>query len=57
MSVSQPVSAAPAPPIAPSRGDSVGVSRGGWFTRITVTVVVILWLIPAVGVLITSFRP
>ena len=30
---------------------------GGWFVRITILVVVVLWLIPALGVLITSFRP
>jgi alpha-glucoside transport system permease protein len=31
--------------------------KGGWFVRITITVVVLIWLIPTVGVLITSFRP
>ncbi|MGH9233641.1 MAG: carbohydrate ABC transporter permease [Acidimicrobiales bacterium] len=31
--------------------------QGGWFTRITILVVVVLWLIPAAGVLVTSFRP
>lgn len=31
--------------------------RGGWFVRITILVVVILWLIPTLGVLISSFRP
>ena len=31
--------------------------RGGWFVRITIVVIVALWLIPTVGVLITSFRP
>jgi alpha-glucoside transport system permease protein len=39
------------------RTDSVGVRSGGWFVRITVGVVVALWLIPTVGVLISSFRP
>jgi alpha-glucoside transport system permease protein len=37
--------------------ETVGVREGGWFTRITILVVVVLWLIPAAGVLITSFRP
>jgi alpha-glucoside transport system permease protein len=41
----------------PSRGDAIGVRRGGWFVRITIIVVVLIWLIPTVGVLITSFRP
>jgi alpha-glucoside transport system permease protein len=38
-------------------GASSDVRRGGWFTRITIIVVCVLWLIPALGVLITSFRP
>jgi len=33
------------------------VRRGGWFVRITILVVVLLWLIPTVGVLISSLRP
>ena len=35
----------------------VGARSGGWFVRITILVVVVIWLIPALGVLITSFRP
>jgi alpha-glucoside transport system permease protein len=31
--------------------------RASWAARIAVTAIVILWLIPTVGVLITSFRP
>jgi alpha-glucoside transport system permease protein len=31
--------------------------KGGWAVRITVTLIVIVWLVPTVGVLITSFRP
>jgi alpha-glucoside transport system permease protein len=41
----------------PRKGESIGVNQGGWFVRITILVVVVLWLIPAVGVLVTSFRP
>jgi alpha-glucoside transport system permease protein len=54
----------PAPEIVPTReagpptaGEAVGVRRGGWFTRVTILVVVAIWLIPAAGVLVTSFRP
>jgi alpha-glucoside transport system permease protein len=36
---------------------AVGVTRGGWFVRITIVVVVLIWLIPTLGVLITSLRP
>jgi alpha-glucoside transport system permease protein len=37
--------------------DSSANKKGGWFTRITITVVVLLWTIPTLGVLISSFRP
>jgi alpha-glucoside transport system permease protein len=33
------------------------VRKGGWFVRLAVVVIVVLWLIPTTGVLITSFRP
>jgi alpha-glucoside transport system permease protein len=33
------------------------IHSSGWFVRITITVVVLIWLIPTMGVLITSFRP
>ena len=42
--------AAPAP-------DTEEVRKAGWFVRITILVVVILWIIPTLGVLISSFRP
>jgi len=43
----------PAGPGATGVGE---VRRGGWFVRITVLVVVLIWMVPALGVLITSFR-
>jgi alpha-glucoside transport system permease protein len=36
---------------------TVGVRQGGWFVRITVVVIAVVWSIPTVGVLISSFRP
>lgn len=42
---------------APAKSDALGVRRGGWFVRIAILIVVLLWLIPVAGVLITSFRP
>jgi alpha-glucoside transport system permease protein len=48
--------AIPVPPIADSRAPGE-VRRGGWLTRIIVAAIVLIWLIPTLGVLITSFRP
>jgi alpha-glucoside transport system permease protein len=42
---------------APPPGAGADVRKGGWFVRITILIVVALWLVPTVGVLITSFRP
>jgi alpha-glucoside transport system permease protein len=52
-------SAPPAIPVptGPQRGEGLGdVRKGGWLIRITIAVIVILWSIPTLGVLITSFR-
>jgi alpha-glucoside transport system permease protein len=52
MSTAPPV---PPPPLAaPAAG--LGERRGSWAVRIAIGVIVILWLIPTLGVLITSFR-
>jgi alpha-glucoside transport system permease protein len=45
------------PPSGRSKTRPLGEQRSGWFVRITITVIVIIWLIPVAGVLITSFRP
>ena len=45
--------------VAPPKRDDdpLGKKRAGWVIRLTVIGIVIVWLIPAIGVLITSFRP
>jgi len=50
-----PESVTEAPP-KPTKAEALGVRRGGWFIRITIVVIVLLWLIPVAGVLVTSFR-
>jgi alpha-glucoside transport system permease protein len=40
----------------PRSGNVGDVREGGWFIRITIIVIVILWSIPTLGVLITSVR-
>jgi alpha-glucoside transport system permease protein len=56
--MSDAVAAQPVEAVADSTRTSVSESKGGsWFVRIAVFVVVILWIIPTLGVLITSFRP
>jgi len=59
MSAAEAVQAEAPPVLAPAqtlRG-GLGRWRGGWFVRITIVVVVLLWIIPTLGVLISSFRP
>ncbi len=40
----------------PSRGDR-GPGNAGWFARITLTIVCFLWVVPTLGLFLTSFRP
>ncbi|CAN5430298.1 carbohydrate ABC transporter permease [soil metagenome] len=54
------------PPLAPpptptknrrKRGKAPGEERsGGWFTKITLLLVIALWLLPTIGLLVTSLR-
>jgi alpha-glucoside transport system permease protein len=44
-------------PPAPSPSGSPNARHSSWFVRITIIIVVALWLIPTLGVLITSLRP
>jgi alpha-glucoside transport system permease protein len=55
MSTAAPPVSRPLEPVG--RGGTLERERGSWFVRITVLVIVVLWLIPAAGVLITSLRP
>ena len=55
MSSAPPVPAPAIPEAAP--GVKPEGRGGGWIVRITVLVIVVLWLIPALGVLTTSLRP
>jgi alpha-glucoside transport system permease protein len=43
-------------PLEPA-GGRLEPRKGSWFVRITILAIVILWLIPTLGVLITSLRP
>jgi alpha-glucoside transport system permease protein len=54
MSATQPVPPTTGP--MPS-GESLEVRRGGWLVRIAILLIVLIWLVPTLGVLITSFRP
>ncbi len=49
------MSAVPIPTMEQARAPGE-VRKGGWIIRITILAIVVLWLIPTLGVLITSFR-
>ncbi len=52
----RPISTIPMPEEASRSGNVGDVRKGGWLIRITIIVIVLLWSIPTLGVLITSFR-
>src|SRR3954471_2260084 len=45
------------PPPGGGKGLRPSIHKSSWFVRITVLVLVVIWMIPVAGVLITSFRP
>ena len=55
----EPLEDEPTEKSPPRRSEEApGAARqGGWFVRITITVIVALWMVPTIGVLVTSFRP
>jgi alpha-glucoside transport system permease protein len=58
MSLSEPLPQVATPAATDARTvEPPGSRRGGWLVRIAVLILVLLWLVPTVGVLITSFRP
>jgi len=57
MSVSQPMPEIAIPPADVQATEPLGARRGGWLVRIAVVVIVLVWLVPTLGVLVTSFRP
>jgi alpha-glucoside transport system permease protein len=57
MSLSQPLPQVATPKGAERAAEPPGSRRGSWLVRIAVLLLVLVWLVPTVGVLITSFRP
>jgi alpha-glucoside transport system permease protein len=57
VSLTQPIEPAPRAVARPEEEPPGKSRRGSWLVRITIVAIVLLWLIPTLGVLITSFRP
>jgi alpha-glucoside transport system permease protein len=57
VSLSQPLPDVAAPATGARAAEPPGARRGGWLVRTAVVIIVLLWLVPTLGVLITSFRP
>jgi len=51
-----PDEVAEAPPRSKKPEGAIGLHTSGWSVRLTIVVIVGLWLIPVAGVLVTSFR-
>ncbi len=41
---------------APPRGEG-NPAKAGWFARVTLTIICFLWVVPTLGLFLTSFRP
>ena len=42
--------------LKPAKGADLAMGRANWLVKLSITVLCVLWIIPAIGVLLTSFR-
>jgi len=52
-----PPASVPMPPRRAATAFDANPAKAGWFTKIVLGILCVLWLVPLLGVLITSFRP